>query len=140
MGMTSCLLEDDDRIISSGDAASQQKKSACSNQLRVAPAKYLTVRALDERHFYSPLPRVGHLRHFHAFESQVYGKSPGRPEKMSYGARSIARDVLGGKAAQKEVTVFFAVLIDELHGHALQVHILQLFIRAKSPHPEGPHG
>ncbi len=42
------------------------------------------------------------------FEKCVYGRSPGRPEKMKFEVRSIARDALGGKATRKEVTVLFA--------------------------------
>jgi hypothetical protein len=44
----------------------------------------------------------------HLFEEYVYGKSPGRPEKMRSQVRSVAADALGGKATRKEVTVLFS--------------------------------
>lgn len=44
----------------------------------------------------------------HMFQTLMYGKSPGRPEKMKFQTRSVAADALGGKATRKEVTVLFA--------------------------------
>lgn len=41
------------------------------------------------------------------FETEVYGKSPGRPEKLKFVVRSVAKDALGGKAVRKQVTVLF---------------------------------
>ncbi|NQU23749.1 MAG: acetylxylan esterase [Candidatus Nealsonbacteria bacterium] len=45
---------------------------------------------------------------FRLFEQHVYGRSPGRPEKMTFQVRSVAKDALGGKATRKEVRVLFA--------------------------------
>ncbi len=41
------------------------------------------------------------------FEENVYGRSPGRPEQMTYMTTSIGKNALGGKATRKEVTVYF---------------------------------
>jgi len=41
------------------------------------------------------------------FEQYVYGKSPSRPEDLSFEVRSVTRDALGGKAVRKEVRVRF---------------------------------
>src|SRR5262249_11417719 len=42
------------------------------------------------------------------FETNVYGRSPGRPRGMSFELTSIEKSALGGKALRKEVTVFFS--------------------------------
>jgi len=42
------------------------------------------------------------------FETLMYGKVPGRPEKMKFLVKSVAKDALDGKATRKEVTVLFA--------------------------------
>ncbi len=42
------------------------------------------------------------------FEKHVYGRSPGRPEKMKFEVLSTASDAPGGKATRKEVRVLFA--------------------------------
>jgi hypothetical protein len=42
------------------------------------------------------------------FETQVYGKSPGRPKDERFAVTSIDRNALGGKAIRKEVTVYFS--------------------------------
>ena len=42
------------------------------------------------------------------FETWVYGRAPGRPEKMAFELRSMERRALGGKAVRKEVSVLFA--------------------------------
>jgi hypothetical protein len=42
------------------------------------------------------------------FESHVYGRSPGRPPKMSFELTSIDKKALNGKAARKEVSGFFS--------------------------------
>ena len=39
------------------------------------------------------------------FESQMFGKMPGKPEKMSFEIKSLDKDVLNGKATRKEVSV-----------------------------------
>ncbi|HNY76649.1 MAG: hypothetical protein RBS72_10185 [Sedimentisphaerales bacterium] len=41
------------------------------------------------------------------FEEHVYGRSPGRPEQMTFMTTSLSRNALAGKATRKEVTVFF---------------------------------
>jgi len=41
------------------------------------------------------------------FEEHVYGRSPGRPEQMTFMTPSLSRNALAGKATRKEVTVFF---------------------------------
>jgi hypothetical protein len=43
----------------------------------------------------------------HLFETEVYGKAPGRPAAMRFQVRSVDRAALGGKATRKEVRVFF---------------------------------
>lgn len=42
------------------------------------------------------------------FETQEYGKSPGRPEGMKFAVRSLAADALGGKATRKQIAILFA--------------------------------
>ncbi len=41
------------------------------------------------------------------FEQHVYGRSPGRPEKMTFLVRSVVKDALDGKATRKEVRILF---------------------------------
>jgi len=41
------------------------------------------------------------------FRTHVYGRSPGRPEKMTFEVTSQIRDALGGRATRKEVAVYF---------------------------------
>jgi hypothetical protein len=41
------------------------------------------------------------------FETQVYGKAPGRPKNMKFVVKSVDRNALGGKAIRKEVDVLF---------------------------------
>jgi hypothetical protein len=41
------------------------------------------------------------------FETHVYGRSPGRPAGMTFETTSIDQKALGGKAVQKEVSVYF---------------------------------
>src|SRR5262245_27388748 len=42
------------------------------------------------------------------FETQVYGKSPGRPHGLSFDVHRTVPDAVGGKATRKEVTVSFS--------------------------------
>ena len=42
------------------------------------------------------------------FETEVYGKSPARPENMLFEVTSVKNDALGGKAIRKEVSVYFS--------------------------------
>src|SRR5437867_3707333 len=41
------------------------------------------------------------------FQTQVYGRSPARPERMTFELASVDRKALGGTAVRKEVTVYF---------------------------------
>jgi hypothetical protein len=41
------------------------------------------------------------------FESEVYGRSPGKPQDMTFDVTSVEKQALGGKAVRKEVTVHF---------------------------------
>lgn len=41
------------------------------------------------------------------FQEHVYGKSPGKPEFMTFMIASVDKQALGGKATRKEVTVYF---------------------------------
>ena len=42
------------------------------------------------------------------FEKHMYGRSPGRPERMSFEPASIDRQALGGTAIRKQVTILFS--------------------------------
>ena len=42
------------------------------------------------------------------FRGHVYGRSPGRPERMTFELASVDRQALDGKAVRKEITVYFA--------------------------------
>jgi hypothetical protein len=42
------------------------------------------------------------------FESQMYGKAPGRPDRLRFDVRSTDASALGGKATRKEVSVHFS--------------------------------
>ena len=65
------------------------------------------------------------------FEEHVYGKAPGRPDRMTFEVRSAAKDALGGKATRKEVTVLFA---GDPEGPKMDV-LLYLPNAAKKPVP-----
>ncbi|MCX7012315.1 MAG: acetylxylan esterase [Candidatus Sumerlaeota bacterium] len=41
------------------------------------------------------------------FETQVYGRSPGRPANMTFEVTSIDKNALDGKATRKEVAIYF---------------------------------
>ncbi len=41
------------------------------------------------------------------FEENVYGRSPGKPQAMTFMTTSVDKNALGGKATRKEVTVYF---------------------------------
>ena len=41
------------------------------------------------------------------FESQMYGKAPGRPKDMNFTVRSVDENALGGRAIRKEVVIRF---------------------------------
>lgn len=41
------------------------------------------------------------------FEQHVYGKTPGKPDDMSFNAYSIDEDALDGKATRKQIAVYF---------------------------------
>src|SRR5207302_7488623 len=41
------------------------------------------------------------------FESQMYGRSPGRPTKMKWETTSVDKNALGNQATRKEVAVYF---------------------------------
>lgn len=41
------------------------------------------------------------------FETEVYGRSPGKPGRMTFKVTSVDKNALGGKATRKEVTAYF---------------------------------
>ena len=66
------------------------------------------------------------------FRSQVYGKSPRRPDKMAFKVFDLDRAALGGKATRKQVTVLFAGKED---GPAMDILIYVPNNPAKRPVP-----
>jgi hypothetical protein len=44
------------------------------------------------------------------FEKLMYGRSPGRPEQMSYELTDVDRDALGGRATRKQISVHFTAV------------------------------
>ena len=42
------------------------------------------------------------------FETHVYGKTPGRPDRLAFELKGTVKDALGGKATRKEITILFA--------------------------------
>lgn len=42
------------------------------------------------------------------FETHVYGKPPGRPDRLAFQTNRVVKDALGGKATRKEIAVLFA--------------------------------
>lgn len=65
------------------------------------------------------------------FRTHVYGKSPGRPEKMTFETTSVERQALDGKAIRKEVSVYFA---GEKSGPKMDI-LMYLPAEAKAPVP-----
>lgn len=54
------------------------------------------------------------------FETHVYGRSPGRPDKMTFKAFDLDREALDGKATRKQVTVSFT---DKPRGPSMDILI-----------------
>lgn len=65
------------------------------------------------------------------FETQMYGRAPGRPEGLSFQVIRVVPDALGGKATRKHVSVAFS---DDPEGPRMD---LMVYIpnRTKGPHP-----
>jgi len=68
---------------------------------------------------------------FALFEAEVYGRSPGRPEAMTFKVTSVDNQALGGKATRKEVSVYFTGQED---GPKMDILIYQP-AKAKGPVP-----
>jgi len=49
---------------------------------------------------------------FKLFETEMYGRSPGRPDDLHFEILEMADDALGGKAIRKQVRVFFSAGTD----------------------------
>src|SRR5947209_4678398 len=41
------------------------------------------------------------------FQTQVYGRSPGRPKNMTWEITSVDKNALSGKATRKEISIYF---------------------------------
>jgi hypothetical protein len=65
------------------------------------------------------------------FESQMYGKAPGRPAGLSFKVAQVVKDAVGGKATRKYVTVFFS---DKPDGPRMEL-LVYVPNAAKGPHP-----
>jgi len=65
------------------------------------------------------------------FETNVYGRSPGRPQAMGIKTRSVATDAIGGKATRKQITIFFT---DRRDGPKMDL-LLYVPNAAKKPVP-----
>ena len=65
----------------------------------------------------------------HLFETWEYGRSPGRPEGMTFVKDSEEKQALGGLATRREISIY---LTKEKHGPVL--HLL-LYVPNKSPKP-----
>ncbi len=65
------------------------------------------------------------------FESNMYGRAPGRPKEMTFEVTSIDKQALGGKAVRKEVTVYFKGRKD---GPKMDI-LIYLPSQAKKPVP-----
>ena len=62
------------------------------------------------------------------FETQVYGRSPGRPSGMTFELAAVERSALGGKAVRKQVTVDFG------RKDGPKMHLL-VYLPAGAPQP-----
>jgi hypothetical protein len=67
----------------------------------------------------------------HLFEAHVYGKAPGKPDRLSFDRTSVDRAAFGGKATRKVITVYFG---GEKEGPAMDV-LLYLPNDAPTPVP-----
>lgn len=65
------------------------------------------------------------------FETHVYGKSPGRPQEMTFHVHAVDENALGGKAIRKQVTVRFT---KEADGPSMDL-LLYLPRASKKPAP-----
>jgi dienelactone hydrolase len=65
------------------------------------------------------------------FETEVYGRSPGKPKEMSFETTSLERKALEGKAVRKEITVHFTSKKD---GPRMDI-LMYLPADAKKPVP-----
>jgi hypothetical protein len=68
---------------------------------------------------------------FHLFEHHVYGKMPGKPEKISFDVKSIDNDALEGKATRKEISI-----IIENNNYEISMDIL-IYLPNFQPKPVG---
>ena len=68
------------------------------------PLKMVSGEPVDDARTWRERRRPELLR---LFEEHVYGRTPGRPTRMEFEVRSVARGVLGGMATRKEVTICF---------------------------------
>jgi len=65
------------------------------------------------------------------YETEVFGKTPGRPSKLNYEVKGVEKGVLGGKADRKMVTVYF----DETRQGPKMDLLIYLPAGAKKPVP-----
>lgn len=65
------------------------------------------------------------------FETQVYGRSPGRPQNITFKVTSVDTGALAGKATRKEVTVYFT---GQTNGPKMNI-LVYLPAKAKRPVP-----
>ena len=66
------------------------------------------------------------------FQTQMYGRSPGRPKKMSFEVTSVDKKALGGKAIRRQVTIHLAG--PKAKGPSINV-LIYLPADAKGPVP-----
>lgn len=67
---------------------------------------------------------------FHLFETQVYGRCPGRPDDMKFSVTSTDANALGGRAIRKEVTIQLSKSPD-----APQIHMLMYVPKGTKQRP-----